>query len=251
MKPTVSLCIFTHNDLPMLKATLLQESRWVDQVCILDMASTDGTAEFCHSWLRPGVDVYHRRQSNTCPDLGFAEAKNAAMSMATCDWVLEAGADTVMDWKQAPFIKDVLARTSRDILSVVTRNVPPFKECLPSQMEAAVALGQFIGEDRHRVFVRRGSGIEYKGYIHEEPYRGEVNCVGEAEHTVLQRYHFHGWGNDQLRKLRYGWMLNRAMKEPELQKYTNRWWYRIYCLDHAEEIAQWAAEYEIIKAPMQ
>jgi len=244
MNPTVSLCIFVHDDLPMLKATLLHESRWVDQVCILDMASTDGTAEFCHAWLRPGIDVYHRRQTNTCPEQGFAEAKNAVMAMATADWVLEAGADTVMDWKQTSNIKDVLARTTRDLLSVVTININPFDNCDPSNIELAVAGGRIVSQDRHRVFVRRGSGIEYKGYIHEEPYRGDVNAVGEAQHSVLQRYHFHGWGNDHLRKLRYGWMLNRAMTNPELQKYTNRWWYDVYCVEHAEEIKKWAMEYE-------
>lgn len=247
MNPTISLCIFSHNDLPMLKATLLHESRWVDQICILDMASTDGTGEFCHAWLRPGIDVYHRRETNTCPTLGFAEAKNAAMYMATSDWVLEAGADTVMDWHQTVHVRSILQRTQRDILSLTTRGVAPYKDCNPALIEEAVAQGKFAGSGRHRVFIRRGCGIEYKGYIHEEPYRGEVNCVGEAEMTTLQRYHFHGWGNDQLRKLRYGWMLNRAMQNPELQRWTNRWWYDIYCPEHADEIKQWSEEYELIK----
>jgi len=245
MNPTVSLAIFTHNDLPMLKATLLHEQRWVDQVCILDMASADGTQEFCEAWLRPGVDVYRRRDTNTCPDLGFSEAKNAVMDMATSDWVLCAGADTIMDWRQAPNIKRVLAEVKADALSINTVSILPFKECQPHQIEEAVARKNFGKDGRHRCFVRRGSGIVFKGYIHEEPFRGEVNVFGEAQLTQLSRFHLHGWGNDNLRSWRYGWMLLRAwQREPALQAYTNEWWYKEYCPQNADLLKRQSEAYE-------
>ncbi len=243
MNPTVSLCLFVHNDLPMLKATLLHEVRWVDQICILDMASTDGTGEFCHAWLRPGIDVYHRRERNTCPELGFDEAKNTVLDMATSDWVLEAGADTVMDWKQTASIKTILNRTERDILSINTINVLPFGNCHPSDIERATAQSPHNAE-RHRAFIRRTSGIRYRGYIHEEPYRGAINCFEEAELTVLRRYHFHGWGNDHMRGIRYGWMLWRAYHQPELQQWTNPWWYKQHVANNEAQIRNQAALYE-------
>lgn len=245
MKPTVSLCVFSHNDLPMLKATLLHEIKWVDQICLLDMASDDGTSEFAHAFLRPGIDVYVRRDKNTCAELGFAEAKNAVASMASCDWILINGADTVMDWKQSHNIKDVLARANGDILSIDTVNVKPYKDVLPHQIELAAVYGDIQSVEKHRVFVRRSSGIKSRGYIHEEPYRGEVNCHKEAEDTVLRRYHFHGWGNDELRQLRYSWMIYNAIKNPELQRYTNRWWYDVYYNQNKALIHERAVEYEL------
>lgn len=244
MNPTVSLCVFTFNDLPLLKATLLHEMKWVDQVCILDMASTDETSEFCHAWLRPGIDRYHRRDTNTCPTLGFAEAKNAVSDMASGDWLLHSGSNTVMDWKQAHNIKTVLAHAQGDVLSVETINILPFKECAAHQMEAAVSKMRHDKMERHRLFIRRGSGIRHQGYIHEEPYRGEVNCAGEAVYTALRRYHFEGWGDRHARAMRNSWMLVRALDNPELQKWTNRWWFDTYCKQNEVELRRMAAEYE-------
>lgn len=244
MNPTVSICIFSHNDLPMLKATLLHEMKWVDQVCILDMASTDGTSEFCHAWLRPGIDRYHRRETNTCPSLGFDEAKNAVGKMANCDWVLHAGADTIMDWKQAHNIKPVLANAAGDILSIETINILPFEDCSPHKVELAVSRMPHEKKDRHRLFIRRSSGIQHRGYIHEEPYRGETNCEGEAVFTALRRYHFEGWTNVTQRNRRYAWMLMRAYDNPELQRWTNRYWYDKHCKENEPELRRLAEEYE-------
>lgn len=242
--PTVSLCVFVHNDLPMLKATLLHEAKWVDQICIMDMASDDGTREFCELYLRQGRDIYQRRESNTCPELGFAEAKNAVAALASMDWVYCSGADTLMDPAHARNIKWVLNQSRADVLSIQTTNLNPYQECQPHQLEAAIAHAQ-AGTSRHRVFVRRDCGIDYKGYIHEEPYRGEVNTFGEAALTPLRRFHTHGWGNDELRTNRYGWMLLRAwQREPALQKYTNRWWYDEYCPQHKTLLHQQSEAYE-------
>lgn len=244
MKDSISLCVFVYNDLPILKATLMHEVRWVDQICILDLASTDGTQEFCEAFLRPGIDVYERREENTCSKRGFAEAKNAVMNLSCKEWSICGGANTVLDWRHMPFIRQALGRTTSDVISINTVNIKPYQTCSPHLIERAIKFGEVDSVHQHRVILRNGAGLDYKGYIHEEPYRGEVNCIVEAEKLTFQRYHFQGWGNDELRGWRYAWMLDNAVQNPDLQKYTNRWWYDVYYPNHLELMKSRAKKYE-------
>jgi glycosyltransferase involved in cell wall biosynthesis len=209
------------------------------------MASTDGTREFCEAWLRPG-DVYHRRETNTCPTLGFGEARTAAAALATCDWIFSTDADNVA-WTNREGVRHELKRAKGDVLSIWTLEIHNRKKWGSHQIEAAILDAIKSGpveKTLHRGFVRRGSGIDWKGYIHEEPYRGEVNCAVETIQTDLMRYHLSGWMHNELRLMRYYWMFNRALENPELQKYTNAWWYDVFCKEHLSEIKRLAAEYE-------
>lgn len=248
MKPTVALCLFVHNDLPILKATLLHEIKWADQICILDMASSDGLAEFCQAWLRPGIDKYAVRTCNTVPDLGFAEARNACVEMATTDWVLSGSADTVMDWAQHGSIHKSITLEGVDVLYVDTVNKEQFLNEPPSMIEFGVKNTPTTGVDTHRILIRRNSNVRWKGYIHEELYRGEVNCAGEAKTSGLRRFHFPNWGDSKERRhvimRRYMWMLHRAKHNPELQCYTNAYWYNEWYAKNQETVERLAAEYE-------
>lgn len=246
MTPTVSWCVFVHNDLPFLRNTLLHTSKWVDQICVLDLGSNDGTKEFCEAYLRK-PDVYVRREVNTCPELGFAEAKNAVTALATMDWVFHAGANTILSFHHHDLIKWSLSQVEGDCASVETINVARYLDGSPYRMEEAMKKSAVISKERHRVLIRNGSDILSKGYIHEEPYRGEVNCFGEAMEIPVTRYHFQGWGNDLLRQQRYAWMFCRAMKEPELQKYTNRWWYDVFYPKNEQLLVERAEAYEKYK----
>lgn len=242
----VSVCYFVHNDLAALRTVLPYEMRWADEICVLDMASTDGTKEFCEAFLRP-QDKYQRRDENTCPILGFGEARTAAAMMATGDWVLTSDADIVMHWQQADLIKRVLERSTVDVLSVAIAEVrPPLEGKTPMTNIEQVfdRMPRPFRPGNHRVLLRNGVGIDFKGYIHEEPFRGEVNCYAESRPSGLMRLHFHNWVDNPMRGMRYSWMLLRAAKNPELQKYTNRWWYDEYVPKHREHIEHQAAQYE-------
>lgn len=238
--PTIALCLFTSNDLPMLRATLPLEMRWADQVCVLDMGSMDGTKEFCEAILRP-EDVYRRRDTNTVPLLGFDEAYNAVMAQATTDWMMCSASDCFLDWTQRALVKPVLAETTADVLSVEMIHILNGQ---PECIEWAALNGKEHAREQRRCLIRRGAGIDYKGYLHEEPYRGPVNCMDECRPTPLKRYHMQSWGDDHARLIRVAWMYQRALEQPDFQKYTNRFWFDVWCKDHREDIRAWAAEYE-------
>lgn len=243
MRPTISLCLFVHNDLVMLRQTLMHQVKWADEICVLDMASRDGTGEFCRTWLRPG-DRYLYREENTCARWGFAEARNAVNRLATCDWVYSTDADQLVDWESAKRVYEVVERANGDVIALWGEDILKSHKYEAHQIEeAARALPRRTKESRRELF-RRNSGVEYRGYLHEELYRGEVNCAGEAQQSELKRIHFSGWCNNDLRVKRYYWMMFRALKEPELQKWTNSWWYDTFCVEQASEIQRLAGEYE-------
>lgn len=247
MIPTdsLSVCYFTHNELPFLRATLLYEFKWADQVCIIDMGSTDGTLEFCTAALRP-QDVYVRRETNTIPKMGFAEARNAVGRLASCEWIIFSDADRIFDWNQAQGIKTRLSMCRKDVMSIETWNIPTptGKETDPNLIERAVANGKITSVENHRTIMRRGAGINYVGYMHEEMYLGEINCLDIAEPSGLRQFHFGHWQNDNLRQLRYAWMLRRAMRDPALQRGSNNWWYQTYYPSKREDLERMADQYE-------
>lgn len=237
--------MFIHNEMHILRNMLFYEMRWVDQVCIIDMASTDGLREFCEVALRP-QDVYVRREKNTCAWLGFAEAKNAAIALSTCDWAYFAGANSVIDWNIQPKIKHILKETKAPVLNIKTINVKPLGPEIFHMWERSVKQKDFLDTHEHRNFIRRGSGIDIKGYIHEEPHIGEVKAKEVAESVPIVRYHFNHPDTKYPRLLRYSWMFRRMRHTPELQKHTDRWWWDEYYDMNQQAIEDAANQFEIL-----
>jgi hypothetical protein len=251
--------MFVHNDLQMLRTTLIHEILWVNQICILDLNSTDGTEEFCNSILRT-QDCYIKRDKNTIPELGFAEAKNSVLKMSKCDWAYFSGANSCMDWTQHDMIKSTLYHATSDILSIKTINIPYLEKYVNNSYSIEKVVADFKNikyknpeilentrykEERHRNFIRKNSNIEIKGYIHEEPFLGDLNCSEIAMSTDIQRFHFSGWTNDKIRQMRYSWMLRHAAEyNKDLQKYTNRWWYDNYFISNRERLGVLAEHFK-------
>lgn len=246
MKPSIALVMFVHNDLRWLRATLPYDMRWADQVCILDMGSTDGTREYCRAFLRDN-DRYQRREENTCPELGFDEAKSAAAALALTDWIYHSAADQVLSLGQGELIHKACAEADgKDALTVDCLNLNMPNGNLPEQWESNYHLSApDVHREHHHRLLRNHKGIQYRGYIHEEPfYPSGEHCATNSKWTPLEMFHFQGCQNAEMRRMRYSWMFRRAMQNPELQKWTNKWWYEVHCARSKDEINEWADKYE-------
>lgn len=245
-RPTIACVYFVHNDLAFLRATLPYEKKWADQICILDLGSTDGTQQFCEMYLDPG-DKYQRRHDNTVPELGFAEATNAAFAMATTDWVFQTEADQMLHLYDHARIHDILGGATSPVLSMERINLLPIPKCGAHNIEAGIQrihIPEATERELHRRLIRRDAGITSKGYIHEEPHLGEEHAVKVTAPSGLSMYHFGSWGKPGMHCHRKHWMLKNAMQNPALQKYTNSWWYTSYYPKTKDEINRLAAEYE-------
>ena len=79
----LSVTIITRNEEAQI-GDCLESVRWADEIIIVDTGSVDGTVELCSRYT---PFVYSR------PWEGYAAAKNAAIALATGDWILSLDAD--------------------------------------------------------------------------------------------------------------------------------------------------------------
>jgi glycosyltransferase involved in cell wall biosynthesis len=79
----LSVTVITRNEEAQI-GDCLESVRWADEIVIVDTGSADRTLEICHKYT---PHVYSR------PWQGYAPAKNAALALATGDWILSLDAD--------------------------------------------------------------------------------------------------------------------------------------------------------------
>ncbi|MDB5098550.1 MAG: hypothetical protein JWM80_2971 [Cyanobacteria bacterium RYN_339] len=84
-EPTVSACLIVRNEQELLPRALASLQGWVNEIVVVDTGSTDGTVAIAEA---AGAQVGH---FTWCDD--FSAARNAALDLATSEWVLVIDAD--------------------------------------------------------------------------------------------------------------------------------------------------------------
>ncbi|MCB9916450.1 MAG: glycosyltransferase family 2 protein [Planctomycetes bacterium] len=141
----LSLCTIVRDEAEHLPALLASVRGVVDELCVLDTGSTDGTPELAR---RAGARVGHFAW---CDD--FAAARNAALELATGDWVLALDADERLEAPGARARLEAFARRLPDALGRVL---------LVNGSEAgasSIALTRFFP---------RVPSLRYRGRVHEQ-----------------------------------------------------------------------------------
>jgi tetratricopeptide (TPR) repeat protein len=98
----ISACLIARNEAANLARCLNSLKGLVDEVVVVDTGSTDETVAIAHSF---GATVGHFAW---CDD--FAAARNAALDLATGDWVLWIDADEELDPASAPALRKAVVR---------------------------------------------------------------------------------------------------------------------------------------------
>jgi glycosyltransferase involved in cell wall biosynthesis len=99
-KPTISAIIITYNEERNIRACLQSLRDWVDEIVVVDSASTDATVAIAQEF---GAVV---KQTQDWP--GFGPQKNRALSLATSEWVLSIDADEQITPELAIEIQQVM-----------------------------------------------------------------------------------------------------------------------------------------------
>nr|MCR5099877.1 glycosyltransferase family 2 protein [Butyrivibrio sp.] len=86
---TVSLCMIVKNEADILGRCLDGYKKVVDEIIVVDTGSDDNTKEIAAQY---GAKLFDFEWTGD-----FSEARNYAFSKASCDFVLSADADEVLD----------------------------------------------------------------------------------------------------------------------------------------------------------
>lgn len=83
----------------------------------------------------------------------------------------------------------------------------------------------------HPRTVRTGAEFVWRGFIHEELYRGETSAYQCRVQSPVIHWHFTSereCHDPWPKHLLYSFMLDRAIRIPELQQGIGTWWFQVY-----------------------
>ncbi len=170
--PTISAVLITKNEQSNLPACLAM-LRWADEIVVLDSGSTDATREVA---ARLGARVVTR------PFDDFASQKNAAIALATMEWVFVVDADE----RVPPALADEIRRR------IATGEAAGFR--VPRATWIFGARTRYGGNQSDApVRLWRRGAARFEGKVHEEArVDGAVGTLIEPmeHHTIatLERY---------------------------------------------------------------
>ncbi len=167
----ISLCMIVRNEERFLRDALASVAGCVDEICIADTGSTDGTVAIAESFGAKLTSITWRDD--------FAWARNAALDLATGAWVLVLDAD------------ERLAPGSRDALAAL-RHVRPDGQGRWIRCRNLNDAGREIVASTNaivRIFPR-DPAIRYRGRLHEFVAReGEERTIA-AITTPIEILHY-------------------------------------------------------------
>lgn len=143
-RPRISLCMIVRNEEQHLDRCLTSVKAVVDEICIVDTGSTDGTVRIAEN---------HGAKLTSRPwDDDFSAARNASLEMASGDWVLHLDADEELSEKAINMIPALVQRPGTGAY------ILPVDSYVPSGISRAYCLRLFQRDPR----------AQYRGRIHED-----------------------------------------------------------------------------------
>ncbi len=177
--PRISLCVIARDEEATLARCLASAAPFVDELVVVDTGSTDRTIEIARAW---GAVV---GRFAWCDD--FAAARNAALDLASGDWILSLDADETLDQTTAPNLR-ALARAAAGRLrcyGLLIRNHGPMAAPDSAAGGRETLAGEEAVEVRHfggRFFCRHPH-VRWTGLVHEV-----VAWTGPAAGAPLLEY---------------------------------------------------------------
>ena len=162
--PTISACLIVRDEARLLPRCLRSIAGAHDELCVVDTGSTDATLEVARkAGARTLVFTACNGSDGKIED--FAAARNAALALATGDWILQIDADEVLGSGAAARIR----RHSRrdDVASVMV----------------AMRSGK-VGWLSTRLF-RRTATVRYVGRVHEYTERDRAAVAVTDRRIVI------------------------------------------------------------------
>jgi glycosyltransferase involved in cell wall biosynthesis len=117
----VTACLIVRNEETVLRRCLTSIAAFVDDICVIDSGSTDGTVDIARSF-GATVVVDATLADRRGRMLDFASARNAALSLARSHWVLSIDADEVLHVQDRRAFRSMLASRRLHAIEVEIRS---------------------------------------------------------------------------------------------------------------------------------
>ncbi len=232
-KLTVGVTMVFHNELDLIKQWLPPVQEYADEIICGNHASTDGSQEYLKDQGIKIIDFEY----NCLLDNGFSYMKNVCAEHLSTTWIHSLDADEMLDREGRKSIHKHLSKAKYDCVPITTRTY--HRDSKPKNLSWETIISTLPYDDfQHKRLYKNGSGIKWKGYIHEELYKGDINAStltekikGKGSSTKVSPFIHHHLanfkkGNPKYKASLYTYMLLNAHHNPELRKYTNSWWYK-------------------------
>lgn len=212
------------NEIAFIRNWVREAKAFTGDVWVGDTGSSDGTAEAARDEGAQVVDIPYR----LLLEHGFGEARTvlARQLPTSIEWVHWLDVDERASPNLSPVIQETKVTRPLAIRTLTPTKIPGFS--IDNWREMAKS-GEAGLEWHIRSHPRRGD-IRWRGYIHEELFVGECKAALCAVVTPIGHLHFTHQNPriDYPKDLLYGFLLDRALRVPELQKYTSQYWFRQY-----------------------
>lgn len=166
---TISACMIVKNEKDNIVDCLKTLEDWVDELCVIDTGSRDGTKKLIKdTWKKKLVMIDLKWDDD------FSAARNASIELATQDWIFIIDADERVRARHGKLLRDNMMRIQADIL--------------------AIDLVNYAGEPvkaRHRAkqlrFFLKLYGPRYEGRFHNKPIVYQNTKVATTD-FVIEHY---------------------------------------------------------------
>jgi tetratricopeptide (TPR) repeat protein len=183
---TLSVVMIVKDEEEMLPGCLEPLAGAVDEIVVVDTGSTDRTREIAESF---GAKVVEHPWNGS-----FADARNASLDAATCDWVMYVDADEHLVAEDAPRLRELLGRTWREALYVIETNYTGGDDSGAAVAHAALRIW------------RNRPGYRFEGRIHEQITPSLPIYLPDRFETT------------QIRLLHYGYLKSRIHERAKSQR---------------------------------
>lgn len=163
----LSVCMIVKNEERVLARCLDCVSQFADELIIVDTGSTDRSMEIAGKYT--SKVFFHKWQDS------FAEARNYAYSLATCEYMMWLDADDVIDEENIGRFLKLKQETppDTDVIFTIYRNY------------SEDGIGDYILRDR---IIRRSLNPKWVGDVHEAiPLRSSWKCMYALDITIIHK----------------------------------------------------------------
>lgn len=126
----LSVCFPAKNEMAMLPDCVAMWAPVVDEICVLDTGSTDGTLDYRHPKVR--IERSKRFNADTAPeDFDYGAARNEALDMARGEWTANVDPDCRLTPDEVQRVAVGLATTTEQDVVVMQLQTGDERVCQP------------------------------------------------------------------------------------------------------------------------